>query len=379
MSRKDKENKLREVDNLLQHGFYTKEEIKNHLLRINIEYEVSGRTIENYIREIRDGICWSDELLNRYIPNKNIIIERNRGGLSATKDRKEQRHGYEKEFMYNKDKYPGFKLYTNRIGSEITTKLITFLERVKSIQGFDENFEDSSLIDDIEEIIEKEGYTISEDIKTTVRINSNRLFRGVEFNSSAEENIPICRDAIANEYVIKIKYKPFGKDETTLVVHPYLITEWNNRWFYIGRVEIETTNNESNFHQRINKINTFSFDRTTEKIEILRNKEYIESDIDLLKLLNLSVGTSVNWDNPIQEDVILKLYGDMPHYFDSKPLRHPYTKDGNKFTYPDMIITRELEQTILSYGENIEVLEPKHLRDKIMKRISKMQNRIVTI
>lgn len=43
--------------------------------------------------------------------------------------------------------------------------------------------------------------------------------------------------AIASQQALEIKYKPFGRPLKTYSFHPYLLKQYNNRWFLIGCIE----------------------------------------------------------------------------------------------------------------------------------------------
>ena len=68
--------------------------------------------------------------------------------------------------------------------------------------------------------------------------------------------------AICNKEVLKILYKSF-KDDTIkiMIVHPYYIKEYNNRWFLLGMTEGFDT------------ISTIAFDRI-ERIESMEGMSY---------------------------------------------------------------------------------------------------------
>ena len=43
-------------------------------------------------------------------------------------------------------------------------------------------------------------------------------------------------EAVKEKTVLKISYQPFGKDVQDHIFHPYLLKEYRNRWFLIGRI-----------------------------------------------------------------------------------------------------------------------------------------------
>ena len=57
--------------------------------------------------------------------------------------------------------------------------------------------------------------------------------------STGEEMMAEMCDCIINQQPIKITYMPYGKPEKEWIIHPYLLKEYNNRWFLFGYNETE--------------------------------------------------------------------------------------------------------------------------------------------
>lgn len=382
---KKKEKRLRVIDDLLQSEYFTKKEIQERLVAADndditssgkLRNDVSIRTIEKYISQINSGECWPEELFSHFDPEDDVIIKRNRPGLET-----KQTYGYEKEYKYNTQKYPGFKLFTNRLGKEIRERLITFIEMFSSIDGL--NQEDEQLIQDIASIVENEGHEVNTQKEQTIKIYSNLLYSGSEFDNDVNPYIIKCREAIEKNQALRIKYKPFYDQASSMLIddisiltaHPYKIIESNNRWFLIAY--IEKANDKSVFieNDRIEKINTLGIERI-HHLKILYDHPYENRKNHVNKKLDMSVGPSIPWDDIETEDVILETHEELTRYFKSKPLHETQQPlENNRFLYPKLIVTRELEQKILSYGEKIKVIESKDLQKKILKRISEMKKR----
>lgn len=43
--------------------------------------------------------------------------------------------------------------------------------------------------------------------------------------------------AIAEQQVLKLRYHPFTEEALDIILHPYLLKEWRNRWYIFGRTE----------------------------------------------------------------------------------------------------------------------------------------------
>ena len=73
--------------------------------------------------------------------------------------------------------------------------------------------------------------------------------------------------------------------------------------------------------------------------------------------------------------VVLKFTAYQARYIRTLPLHHSQaevTTKGDEVTFSYLLIPNyELEQKIMMYGEEVEVLEPKPLRDRIKTRLKK--------
>ena len=169
--------------------------------------------------------------------------------------------------------------------------------------------------------------------------------------------------AIKYKYPIKLKYQPYNKKEQNLNVYPYHLKQYNNRWFLIGKSEEK------------DNLQIYALDRIKDVKHL--SKPYIETDIDFNDYFYDVIGVSVN-DNPV-ERIELKIDKRRFPYIDTKPLHgsqeHLKDKDTDDFAYIyiKVKINNELITTLLSFGSDIEVLTPEHLRQIMREKIEKMQ------
>jgi predicted DNA-binding transcriptional regulator YafY len=165
-------------------------------------------------------------------------------------------------------------------------------------------------------------------------------------------------NSIINERVLNITYQPFGQEESNFQFHPYFLKQYNNRWFVLG-LNAETKNPTWNL----------ALDRivTLEETSLA----YIPSDIDWEEHFYDFIGVS-KYEGGLRE-VKLRFTAKQSPYVVSKPL-HPSQKsttndDGTLDIRLKLIPNMELQMTLLSYGEGVEVLEPEELRETIQNRL----------
>jgi predicted DNA-binding transcriptional regulator YafY len=158
-------------------------------------------------------------------------------------------------------------------------------------------------------------------------------------------------DAIDKCNAIQVSYSSLRTKEKVIGnISPYLLKEYNNRWWLIGlfgtnivNIALETI--EDIQSSSLPFIKTESFDPRT----------YFENVL----------GVTINQGKI--ETVRLKIATDSIEYLRSKPIHHTQKEvkeDGTELTL-QVVLNTELEHIILQYGFGIEVLEPEHLRAKI--------------
>lgn len=186
--------------------------------------------------------------------------------------------------------------------------------------------------------------------------------------------------AISNRQVLKVAYHTFAlPDEHRMcIVHPYLLKQYNNRWFLIAGAEDET-------------ILTFALERI-DSIEPQYEKQYIEASEDISERFDDIVGVTIYKDAPI-ETILFWVDSTQYPYIDTKPLHgsqrvirgmraeqlsEEYGLSDGYFIEIKCIINTELKQLIASFLDYVVVLSPKSLRDEITIRIENLLNKYTT-
>lgn len=187
------------------------------------------------------------------------------------------------------------------------------------------------------------------------------------YNKGVEHISPLF-NAIINKQTLHITYTPFGKSDCEWDIHPYYIKQYNNRWFLIGL-------NNKDF-----KISNLGLDRIiTFTISPI---PYIEDNIveDVDEYFADVVGVTIPRDTDI-EHVILKFSSNRFPYIESKPLHESmkFVDKENGIISIDVIPNKELTALILSFGSDVEVIEPKPLRDNISSAIEQTFKKYFTV
>lgn len=174
-------------------------------------------------------------------------------------------------------------------------------------------------------------------------------------------------NAISNKEVLIITYRNFKKQESkSVIVSPYYLKEYNNRWFLIANIKGRTG------------ISTFAFDRIEEikscvGEDYYENTEYDFNDDYFADMVGVSrpVGESLScvdlWVSPT-----------LTPYIITKPIHESQkikSKDeSGTIIQLNLYVNYELKQLLLSYGEGIKVLSPINLSEEIQRRLIESLN-----
>ena len=163
---------------------------------------------------------------------------------------------------------------------------------------------------------------------------------------------------IVSKQVVTIMYKAYGKDAEQWTIHPYYAKQYNNRWFLIGL-------NAGN-----GKLSTIPFDRICDIAPLPSVAYEPYQGIDFEEYYADVVGVTVKHNKPV-ESVLLRFSSHRYPYVVTKPLHESQrcVDKENHIIRIDVIPNPELEALILSYGNDVEVLAPEHLREQIKEKI----------
>ena len=182
-------------------------------------------------------------------------------------------------------------------------------------------------------------------------------------------------DCISNKVVIELTYHRFN-DETqrTVVFYPYLLKQYNDRWFVLGAVEPDKF------------VCNFALDRIDE-VKPLPEKTYCECTQDLSERFEDIVGVTLEKDNKVEHIVFWvseksynyvvtkPIHGSQKMYKNEKEakLREQYPNlEGGKFFSIDCIPNYELIRELSSFGKELMALSPEPIQNEVFTHIKEM-------
>ena len=165
-------------------------------------------------------------------------------------------------------------------------------------------------------------------------------------------------DAIVNKQVLNIRYRLIKANKPlSIEVHPYFLKQYNNRWYLLG------------LNVEFKEITSFVLDRIEAVSPMFA--EYIDkpSDLDFDKYFDDVVGVTIPKVKKL-EHIVMRVAPDRYPYIKNKPL-HPSQRCSDKemrITI-DVIPNSELISLLLSFGSQLEVLEPQSVRDMMREHV----------
>jgi predicted DNA-binding transcriptional regulator YafY len=217
------------------------------------------------------------------------------------------------------------------------------------------------ILREVEDVIRKLQNTANEDIARSpaiIQFEKHTISIGTDYISD-------IFTAIKSKVSLRISYQSFKATEPELCVfHPYLLKEYRNRWFLIGRKEDATF------------ITNFALDR----IKSIKNSaaEYIDNNLfDTDLHFNNLIGVTIP-EKSVVEPIDIKVSANQAPYIKTKPIHYTQEiikeyKNGDIAIRLWLINNYELRSVLLSYGQDVEVIKPNTLR-VAMKNIFEMGN-----
>lgn len=226
------------------------------------------------------------------------------------------------------------------------TQTLKLLQRFKGMPQF--NW--------VDEIADRVGASIKIDeaSEEVVGFDENLDLEGMD-------NFTPLFNAIVDKQPLKLSYQSFKQDRKEIItVHPYYLKQYNKRWFLIA------WNEDKEF------MANYAFDRIMHIDNA--NVPYRPTDVNWLDYFDEMIGVSKDSRTVPQ---LVKLWVSMSSwpYVRTKPLHGATQKlvnmdETGAYITIEVYLNYELEQQILSFGENMKVLEPVELKDRIRQRLS---------
>lgn len=200
---------------------------------------------------------------------------------------------------------------------------------------------------------------------------------GENFSLKGRHWLPFLYKSL-NKTVLHITYKPFyWKDAFSFILHPYLLKQYNNRWFLFGRMECHDDNMLKDIIPNIENIDRNFWNVPIDRIENIEEKKditFISKPQNYLNHFKDIIGVTNKMKDPVEE-VHFLVHGKTAKYIFSKPIhgsQHMQWIDDDTLDVRIKVkINYELKRTLLSYAADITILSPKTLIEEHKKTLEK--------
>lgn len=220
-------------------------------------------------------------------------------------------------------------------------------------------FKDFSLFSDVSDILQRledKIYAEKSNTQPVIYLEQNENLKGLSF-------LDTLYQAIIKKIVLKITYKSFTSlEEKTFLFHAYILKEFNNRWFLIGK------------RKQTAPISNLALDRII-ALDFDFQAEYIDTDFDAEQFYKNVVGVTVNIGlQPSKVELLIDKIN--APYVITKPLHNSQKvistyEDGSILIHLFLVENYELHRLLLGFGSGLEVIAPENLRQQIKENIKK--------
>lgn len=308
-------------------------------------------TLDDLIEKVSDGL-YELEGIHSGVSKRTV-----QGDIQLMRSNK---LGYNAPIIVAKRKFytyddPNYSISNSPLSDGDMSKMKDAVDILKHLNGFSYFDEMSDMIARLENNLSKKENRSD----SYIQLESNKLLKGLNW-------ITPVHKAIREKTPLLITYKSFKSQSPQEAVYfPYLLKEYRNRWFLICKPKKGKT------------LITLALDRIEDIAEMAKSGYVAYDGVDFERYYADTIGVTKS-EKDRGHRVILQVDAYNAPYVLTKPIHASQQllkteEDGNILIRLDVVLNFELEREILGFGECVKVLAPKILRDKIKRRVYKMQ------
>ena len=319
-----------------------------------IRYRALDKCFSNPYKKffIDDLIEYCSTVLTEHYAQKTTVSRRQ---IFADMDFMKSEAGYDAPIVSIKDSRKTYYRYSDLdfsilkkplTVSELSTlnHALETLSRMNNIPGFD-------WVNTIQTKLNS-GLNLNKQTRQIISFEENEFLKGLEFLN------PLYQ-FIVNMQCLYITYKAVSSmRENIFTISPYYLKQYNNRWFLFGH------------NHKVEKIQNIALDRII-KLDTSET-QFEESSVDFDEYFEDIIGVSNDLDiEPVK--ILIEISDNVLPYIISKPIHGSQKINGNILEL-SVKINYELVSLILSYGENMKVLQPIQLVEEMQQKIKNLNS-----
>ena len=326
---------------------------KNALIR----YKTIDKCLQNHYRQwtLNDLIESCSDALYEY-EGREVNVSKRTVQLDIQMMRSDKL-GYNAPIVvYNKRYYKyeveGFSITDIPLNENDMNVLSETVEMLKQFKDFSLFSELGGIIQRLEDKV----YTEKTHQSSVIHLDKNENLKGLEYLDELYQ-------AIIKKIVLRITYQSFkARDASEFIFHPFILKEFNNRWFLVGKIS------------EAKPVLNLALDRI-EKIDYDFSIDFMNIEFNGDDYYKNTIGVTVLNEAQIQE-VVFKVDPSNAPYVLTKPFHHSQETverlpNGSVIFKLTVHLNFEFERLILGFGENIEVIKPRLLRNRIKKKLER--------
>ena len=322
---------------------------KNALIR----YLTIDKCLQNNLRRwtLQDLISACSDALYEY-EGKDTYVSKRTVQLDIQNMRSDKL-GYNAPIVVYQKKYYKYEVPNYSITDIPLTEidLDILAESMEVLRQF-KNFSLFSELNGVIQKLEDKVFRETKDQIPIIHLDNNELLLGIE-------HLDTIYQAILKKMVLRIDYQSFKSRKPSVIAFtPYILKEFNNRWFVIGHKDQEE------------KIMTLALDRIA-AISYDLDTEYKAPNFDPNEYYKNTIGVTVLSDKELIE-IEMKVDRQNAPYVMTKPF-HPSQEMIGEYSDGSILIgltchhNFELERMILGFGPSLIVHKPRRLKQRIRK------------
>lgn len=321
-----------------------------------LRYQTIDKCLQNHFRKwtLDDLIEKVSEALYEYEGITSGISKRTiQGDIQLMRSDKLGYHApiivVERKYYTYEDK--NYSIHNSPVSSadiEKMKEVINFLKQVNGFQYFDEMNE---MIARLENNLAK----TNQNARNYIQFEENSLLKGLE-------HLNRLYTAIVNKKPLLLNYQSFKQRAPRQEIYSaYLLKEYRNRWFLLVKPKKSKT------------LLTLALDRIVDFYE-LANEEFDETvNIDFDHYFDNAIGVT-KAINEREQLVIFQVSTKLAPYVVTKPLHTSQklievNEKGSLFSIK-VVQNFELERELIGFADELEVISPRALKERISKRLS---------
>jgi len=330
---------------------------KNALIR----YKTIDKCLQNKYRQwtLEDLIECCSEALFEYEGRENPISKRTiQMDIQLMRSEK---LGYnapiivydKKYYKYEDEEFSITDIPLTETDMNVLTETVSMLKQFKDFSLFND-------VSDILQRLEDKIYAEKSHTKPVIYLDKNDNLKGLHYLDEVYQ-------AIIKKIVLVITYKSFkSREENKFHFHPFILKEFNNRWFLVGK------------KKGSQPITNLALDRII-SIDYDFNLPYLEEDFDADLFYKNVIGVTVNtgsqprrielWIDPVNAPYVLT----KPLHSSQRLIKQ--NDDQSIIVHIFLTPNYEMERILLGFGDGIEVIKPENLRNRMKKILEKAISR----